>query len=181
MSSGLSRRALFGAGLREVVGGRFDREAPAPRAPSPRPTFDHQAVGLGDRLAPVAHWMVDRAGAPCRLAVVAGADGAVLADAAAVAGHDVVVLAPGTGHPAEPFAAVLGWFGLALWAPRVGAQELLSLAAPGATLLLAAWPGSPWSRYETAYRHFFDLPDLDVVEVAAGDGLQAVVVVARQP
>ena len=173
--STVSRRALFGAGLREVMGGRFDREAPAPRLSPPRPSFDDRAMRAGDTLAPVAEWMVGRAGDPCRVAMVAGADGDVLRHAAEAAGHEVVVVTPGGGRPEAEFSAVLGWFGVALWAPNAGARELLTLAAPGAPVVLPAWPGSPWSRFETAYRHFFDLPDLDVVEVE-----QAVVVLARQ-
>lgn len=44
------------------------------------------------------------------------------------------------------------------------ADGLKRVARPGAPIVLASLPDQPWARYETAYRHFFDFPELDVRE-----------------
>lgn len=66
--------------------------------------------------------------------------------------------------------------------PRSVAQQLTRAARPGAPICLTAWTGfmaellrtaglraarsERWARFETAYLHFFDFPDLDVRETA---------------
>lgn len=93
-----------------------------------------------------------------------------------------------TGRPTHlPVAdtsadAALAWFGASFEADRRAlAAELQRCVRPGGALALAAWTPaavaalapearSPatrpeqWSRFETAYRHFFGLTDLDVEE-----------------
>ena len=82
----------------------------------------------------------------------------------------------------ESFDAVLAFFGATYERDqRAVAAELSRVARPGGAVALAAWAGETgrrvnalqpaggprpgaWSRYETAYRHFFDFDDLDVVE-----------------
>jgi hypothetical protein len=103
------------------------------------------------------------------------------------------------GVPAEPrYGAVLAWFGATHDDPRELSAALRSAARPGGLIGVAAWtPGAMerlregprpsghrpehWSRYETAYRHFFDLPDLDVEPLVGPDGLAAALVLARAP
>lgn len=81
------------------------------------------------------------------------------------ASHDVVLSAFGASH--HPDA-------------RAVASEMARAARPGAPLALTAWTGlmaavldalggeakssRRWARFETAYRHFFDFPDLQVTE-----------------
>lgn len=91
--------------------------------------------------------------------------------------------------------AVLAWFGATHEPdPRAVAAELRRVVRPGGAIALAAWTPEAmrslrgdaprpahrpeqWSRYETAYRHFFDLPGLDVHAATAG-GLECAIVAA---
>lgn len=106
------------------------------------------------------------------------------------------------------FDAVVAWFGVSYVPdPRGVAAELRRIVRPGGWLALTSWtpqamtelrghrPASGhrperWSRYETAYRHLFDFPELDVEPWEVGvvleqDGpgvaLQGATVVARVP
>ena len=48
--------------------------------------------------------------------------------------------------------------------------------------MLATWSGQPWARYETAYRHFFGFPDLDVTDHEMPEsGMEYSLVFARKP
>ena len=60
--------------------------------------------------------------------------------------------------------------------PRAVAAALGRAVRPGGTIAFAAPAGSPWCRYETAYRHFYGFPEFDVLE---HDGFA--VVFARSP
>lgn len=106
------------------------------------------------------------------------------------------------------FDAVIAWFGVTyVHDTRAVAAELQRMACPGGWLALASWTPQAmaelrgertpsghrperWSRYETAYRHLFDFPELDVEPwevdvVLEQDGpsvaLQGATVVARVP
>jgi SAM-dependent methyltransferase len=92
-----------------------------------------------------------------------------------------------TGLPDDPgtqagggFDAVVSAFGVTYApVPAHASAALVAAVRPGGAIVVAAWaglmadvlrlarePGGPrperWSRYETAYRHFFDFPGLDV-------------------
>lgn len=100
---------------------------------------------------------------------------------------------------AAQFDVVLAWFGATYDdEPGALAAALRGAARPGGLIAVAAWtpaamarlrPGPPppghrpehWSRYETAYRHFFELPDLDVEPLDGPGGLEAALVLARAP
>lgn len=106
-------------------------------------------------------------------------------------------------HEAAPepgaFCAVLAWFGATYDDdPRALAAELRAAARPGGLIAITAWTASAmnvlrpgarpaghrpehWSRFETAYRHFFDLPDLDVEPLVGPGALEAALVLARAP
>ena len=48
--------------------------------------------------------------------------------------------------------------------------------------MLVTWSGQPWARYETAYRHFFGFPELDVTDhELAESGMGYSLVFARKP
>ncbi|MGH2837923.1 MAG: class I SAM-dependent methyltransferase [Thermoleophilaceae bacterium] len=85
--------------------------------------------------------------------------------------------------PDSSFDAVLGFFSVTSFAnPRAVAGELKRVARPGASIVLATWSGQPWARYETAYRHFFGFPELDVTEHALEEsGMAYSLVFARKP
>ena len=100
---------------------------------------------------------------------------------------------------ADAFCAVLAWFGATYDDdPRAVATALRRAARPGGLIAVTAWtpaavtrlrPGAKpaghrpehWSRYETAYRLFFDLPDLDVEPLPGPGALDAALVLARAP
>jgi hypothetical protein len=115
---------------------------------------------------------------------------------AAAAGNDTLVLTTAradataiacTGVPfpwdGESFDAVLGFFSVTSHPdPRLVAVELTRVARPGAPIVLATWSGQPWARYETAYRHFFGFPDLDVTDHEMPEsGMEYSLVFARKP
>ncbi|CAA9527725.1 MAG: hypothetical protein AVDCRST_MAG85-3397, partial [uncultured Solirubrobacteraceae bacterium] len=66
--------------------------------------------------------------------------------------------------------------------PRAVAAELVRVVRPGGAIAFTAWTGfmgallraaggparrsQRWARFETAYLHFFDFPDLDVREAS---------------
>lgn len=215
-AEGLSRRALFGAGIGRAMQARFDRTVEAGgarprREPSSQPPFsgwgEGDSAGLGRRLGPVADDLLASAavGRGTRVLICCAGDG-VLARAASRLGADVVAvdasparvargreLDDGEGLdvtwlagspaslplPPEDFGAVLSLFGAShAEDPRAVAGEMVRVARPGAVIALSAWTGlmgdvlhvaggparrSPrWARFETAYLHFFDFPELDV-------------------
>jgi hypothetical protein len=140
---------------------------------------------LGGRLAPVAQAMVERAGVAAGDAVMAAAAGnqalAMAAErrGAAVATSESVRFA----WPAATFDAVLGFFSVTSFGnPRAVAEELKRVARPGAAIVLATWEGQPWARYETACRHFFGFPELDVTDHELPEsGMGYALVFARKP
>ena len=91
------------------------------------------------------------------------------------------LVAPLTAMPVDDaaFDGVMSLFGASYARePRVMAAQLTRVVRPGGTIAFTAWTGfmaavlraaaprtaqpERWARYETAYRHFFDFPDLDV-------------------
>ena len=146
---------------------------------------DDASPQLGGRLAPVAEAMVEMAGVrqgQTVLAAAAGNDALVAASArrgAAVVPCDSVRL----DWPHPSFDVVLGFFSVTAHPDaRLVADELVRVARPGAPIVLASWSGQPWARYETAYRHFFGFPELDVVEhELAESGMRYALVFARKP
>lgn len=181
---------------------RVDAEASTLRpAAAPQPVT--LGEGADERLAPAAAELARHAGGG-RVLVVAAGEGFPALAALPRCGHVVATeqdaqlrdagaarVPQAEWHAAPPrrlpfddasFDAVLAYFGAAYERDqRRLAAELTRVAAPGATVALAAWagddarrvnalqpPGGPrpgnWSRYETAYLHFFDFADLDVVE-----------------
>jgi protein-L-isoaspartate O-methyltransferase len=213
---GVSRRALFGAGLGRLLDERLARAdrapaapaQPVPPAPPPSPLGwgEGDADGLGGRLGEVHDAILAEAGTGPgdRVLVVAAGDGllalraaaegaqvtAVDADPARVArGHerataagvavDWRVGAAPENLPEDGFDAVVSAFGASYGPIRPTAAALVRAVRPGGAIVLTAWTGlvaelgrlartpdgprpDAWSRYETAYRHFFDFPGLDV-------------------
>jgi SAM-dependent methyltransferase len=215
---GLSRRALFGAGLGRIADAGLARGGEAgPRTPPPPPAppfagwGEGDSGGLGARLDPVAATLLEACGvsADARVLVACAGDG-VLARAAARAGARVTaveadaervergrvlcdregagvtwVRGPLTRMPVGDGAhdVVVSLFGASYAEdPRAAAAELVRVVRPGGAIGLTAWTGfvgallhaaggparrsQRWARYETAYRHFFDFPDLDVREAS---------------
>jgi hypothetical protein len=165
---GLSRRGLFGAGLRntlarlEAAAPRVPAAPPPPAAPARLPVTPEAGA-----LAPVAQEMVEMAGVEQGQSVlVADEVGGPVAEAVERRGAFMaVVRAVPFDARGESFDAVLAFFGAAEHPqPRELAAELARVARPSAPIVIAAWSTQPWSRYETAYRHFFDFPDFDVHE-----------------
>lgn len=156
----LSRRGLFGAGVRSALEARLEAPAPAPRGPTRLPV----APDTG-RLAPIAAAMAEIAAVEEGQSVLTACEAegplasAVARRGAAVAVGEALPLA----WPDESFDAVLAFFGAADHPrPRELAGELTRVARPAAPIVIAAWATQPWGRYETAYRHFFGFPDFDV-------------------
>ncbi|MDP8909553.1 MAG: class I SAM-dependent methyltransferase [Chloroflexota bacterium] len=214
---GLSRRALFGAGLGRVLDARFAHEDEAGRRREHQPPTsfpgwgEGDADGLGGRLEPVATALLAACDVrPAMRVLVAGAGDGVLARAAARRGAEVTaveaseervergralcadagldvawVVGPLSKMPVEEarHEAVVSLFGAAYADdPRALAAQLTRAARPGAPIAFTAWqgliaellrvvgPGAArsrrWARYETAYLHFFDFPELDVRDCA---------------
>jgi protein-L-isoaspartate O-methyltransferase len=213
---GVSRRALFGAGLGRLLDERLARAGRAPAAPaepvrpapppSPLGWGEGDAGGLGGRLGDVHDAILAEAGARPgdRLLVVAAGDG-LLAVRAAAAGAQVTAVEADPARaerarqravaagvavdwrvgaapeelPEDGFDAVVSAFGASYGPIRPTAAALVRAVRPGGAIVLTAWTGlvaellrlartpdgprpDAWSRYETAYRHFFDFPGLDV-------------------
>jgi protein-L-isoaspartate O-methyltransferase len=213
---GVSRRALFGAGLGRLLDERLARADRAPAAPaeavppppppSPLGWGEGDADGIGGRLGDVHDAILAEAGAGPgdRLLVVAAGEG-LLAVRAAAAGVQVTAIdadparvargreraeaagaavdwraAAAPEHlPEDGFDAVVSAFGASYGPIRPTAAALVRAVRPGGAIVLTAWTGvvaellrlartpdgprpDAWSRYETAYRHFFDFPGLDV-------------------
>lgn len=197
----LSRRGLFGAGLSRALAAPWGGEP----APVPRRTSAVVPVVAGAQAEPLAERMLQCAGltAPtgARVVVVAAGDGTPLAARAVGCGQRVIAVeadralrerglvelpdADWRGGRAGrlPVAdagadAVLAWFGAAFEPDARGvAAELRRVVRPGGAIVMAACKPSPWTRYETAYRHFFGLPGLDVLEatVEVGEGSEPLV------
>lgn len=165
--TGLSRRALFGAGLGRALDARPAAAAPAGPLPDP--------AEVVAQLAPVAEHLGRLAGAAGPAALAVGAWPSPPATAQAVPAR-LPLPAADASHD-----AVLGWFDVTyLRDPARVAAELRRVAAPGAVIAVAAWtrPAArmlgrsgdrdhrphAWSRFETAYRLFFDLPCIDLVD-----------------
>ena len=72
------------------------------------------------------------------------------------------------------FDAVLAGFAASRDPSRVLAVDAARLPA-GRSLALLAWAGTPWARYETAYRHFCGLPCFDVEELVTPVGVATLV------
>ena len=87
------------------------------------------------------------------------------------------------GCPDGSFDAVLAFFSVTSHPkPRLVAGELKRVARPGAPIVLVAWEEQPWARYETAYRHFFGFPELDVTDHTLEEsGMGYAIVFARKP
>ncbi len=185
-SSTLSRRGMLGAGLRRALTARLDDPpiVAVPPPPSPRRSTDRSAE-LGGRLAPVADAMVDLAAVVEGQPVLAAAAGnQALAKATARRGALVAQSESVRFEwPDTTFDAVLGFFSVTSFAnPRAVAEELKRVARPGAAIVLATWEGTPWARYETAYRHFFGFPKLDVTHHTLDEsGMGYSLVFARKP
>lgn len=140
---------------------------------------------MGGRLVPVAEAMLDLAdvgkGQPV---LTAAAGNQALATAVTRRG---AIPAPTEsipfGWPEATFDAVLGFFSVTSFAnPRAAADEIKRVARPGAAIVLATWSGQAWARYETAYRHFFGFPELDVTDhTLAESGMGYSLVFARKP
>ncbi len=219
--SGLSRRALFGAGLGRIADAGLARDGEAggrgrtPPAPPPPQPFDGwgegDSDGLGARLDPVAAALLEASGVTpgARVLVACAGDGG-LARAAARAGARVTAVdasadrvergralcdregldvtwaqAPLTAMPVDgaTYDAVVSLFGASYAEdPRAASAELVRVVRPGGAIAFTAWMGfmgallhaaggparrsQRWARFETAYLHFFDFPDLDVREAA---------------
>ena len=172
----VSRRGLFEEGLRRALEARLD-------APAARPV--DRSSTLGGRLVPVAEAMVDLAEVGEGHTVLAAAAGnddlakAVVRRGASVAPTESVPFA----WPDARFDAVLGFFSVTSHLdPRAVADELKRVARPHAPIVLATWSEQPWARYETAYRHFFGFPELDVTDHELEEsGMGYSVVFARKP
>jgi hypothetical protein len=153
--------------------------------PPPRPLLTDRWEALGGRLAPVADAMVELAEVTLGQRVLAAAAGnqalvkAVERRGAIVERSESVRF----GWPDAAFDAVLGFFSVTSFAkPRAVAEELKRVARPGAPIVLATWEGQPWARYETAHRHFFGFPELDVTDHALPEsGMAYALVFARKP
>ena len=179
----VSRRGLFGAGLTRALGARLDEPLPATARVRNRPP--DVSPDLGGRLAPVAEAMADLAEVSEGQTVLAAAAGndelakSLARRGAGVARSESVRLA----WPDASFDAVLGFFSVTSHRdPRSVAQELNRVARSQAPIVLAAWSEQPWARYETAYRHFFDFPDLDVTHHELPEsGMGYSLVFARKP
>jgi hypothetical protein len=180
----VSRRALLGAGLRRAVAAGLDEVPATPARPARRPSRD-PSPELGGRLAPIAEVMVDVAGITAGQRVLAAAAGnPALARAAEGRGASVepAELVPFRSAE-ESFDAVLGFFSVTSHRePRVVADEVKRVARSGAPIVLVTWSEQPWARYETAYRHFFGFPELDVTDhTLAESGMGYSIVFARKP
>ena len=180
----VSRRGLFGAGLRRALAARLDHPPP-PSRPTARLNPVYDAPAVGGRLAPVAQAMVELADVTDGQQVLAAAAGNhELASAAIRRGASV---APSESVrfecPDATFEAVLGFFSVTSHRdPRGVANELKRVARPGAAIVLATWAEQPWARYETAYRHFFDFPELELTEHQLEEsGMGYALVFARKP
>ena len=165
-SATLSRRSLFGL-------------APL-RAEDTEP-----AVDLGGRLAPVAEAMVELADVREGQTVLAVAAGNRALAKAAAGRRASVATAEGVWFtwPDSAFDAVLAFFSVTSHRdPRAVAGELKRVARPRAPIVLVSWSGQAWARYETAYRHFFGFPELDVTDHELEEsGMGYSLVFARKP
>jgi SAM-dependent methyltransferase len=181
----LSRRGLLGAGLRRALEARLDAEESVERARPNRSWNDDRSLQLGSRLEPVAEEMLELAAVDAGQTVLAATAAndtlakAAARRAAAVATADSMAI----DWPNASFDAVLAFFGVTSYPDRRStANELKRVARPGAPIVLASWSDQPWARYETAYRHFFDYPDLDVLDRTLPDlGASYAIVFARKP
>lgn len=181
----MSRRGLFGAGLRRAATVRLDELEPAGGGREARSWGDDRSSQLGAHLEPVAEAMVELAElGPGEFVMAAAAGNNTLALAAARA-DATAISCPYVPFPWEDasFDAVLGFFSVTSHPDlRFVARELKRVARAGAPIVLAAWSGQPWARYETAYRHFFGFPDLDVTEHELPEsGMAYSLVFARKP
>ena len=184
-SSAISRRGLFGAGVRRALEARLEGPAAGESGRPPRARPPDRSGELGGRLTPVAEAMVELAGVAQRHTVLAAAAGnSAVAKAAARRGAIVVPSeAVRFDCESDAYDAVLAFFSVTSHADaRSVANELTRVARPSAPIVLAAWSGQPWARYETAYRHFFGFPDLDVTDHALEEsGMGYSLVFARKP
>lgn len=146
---------------------------------------DDRSPQLGSDLAPVADAMVELAGVREGQTVLAAATGNDSLTLASVRRRAAVISADSIpfGWQHASFDAVLGFFSVTSHPdPRLVAIELTRVARPGAAIVLASWAGQPWARFETAYRHFFGFPDLDVTDHEMPEsGMEYSLVFARKP
>lgn len=184
-SPAVSRRALFGAGLRRAVSARLDELEPAGRGRAKRSWGDDRSPRLGSQLMPVAETMVGLAGVGSGQFVMAAAEGNDTLVLAAARAHATAIACASVPFPweNESFDAVLGFFSVTSHPdPRLVAGELARVARPGAPIVLATWAGQPWARFETAYRHFFGFPGLEVTDHDMPEsGMGYALVFARRP
>ena len=156
-----------------------------PRSRPPRRLPTDRSAELGGRLAPIADVMIDLADVRKGQAVLAAAAGnQALAKALGRRGAiPALTESIPFAWPDSTFEAVLGFFSVTSFAnPRAVADEIKRVARPGAPIVLASWNGQAWARYETAYRHFFGFPELDVTEhTLAESGMGYSLVFARMP
>ena len=170
-AAGPSRRALFGAGVSRALGPRT-AQAPASTVPAPASRAPAEAR---DADTSAAREAVARLGLSGGHVLVIGGD-EPLAEAAMTTGCYVVVAED--ARPAlSGFDAVLAGFAASRDPePRAMATVQMRRACrPGAPW--PCWPraGTPWARYETAYRHFCGLPCFDVEELVTPVGVATLV------
>ena len=181
----MSRRGLFGAGLRRAAAARLDELEPAGGGRGARSWGDDRSSHLGAHLEPVAEAMVELAEVGPGDFVMAAAAGNNELPLAAARADATAISCPFVPFPwdEESFDAVLGFFSVTSHPDlRFVARELKRVARPGAPIVLATWSGQPWARYETAYRHFFGYPDLDVTDHEMPEsGMSYSLVLARKP
>lgn len=124
--------------------------------------------------------MAAAAGERVRRVVIAGG-GAPLAAGLATEGYEISFAARAGELPAGDWDIAFGWFDVTFEADprsvaaglrRAAAAVVLASYTPAAMARARGRRPAPrghrpeaWSRYETAYRHFFDAPGLDVREV----------------
>ena len=171
--------------MRRALEARLDAPAPIVALPPARVRELDRSVGFGGRLAPVAEAMVELAGVRKSQTVLAAAAGnQALAKVAAGRGAQVTT-AEGVwlNWPDSTFDAVLAFFSVTSHRdPRAVAGELKRVARPSAPIVLVSWSGQAWARYETAYRHFFGFPELDVTDHELEEsGMGYSLVFARKP
>ena len=181
----LSRRGLFGAGVRRALDARLgELEPPTPAAAGPPRQVDSPS-GLEGDLLPVAELMVELAGiGPGQSVLTIALDNDALTTAAASRGAAVTSAAAVRAEWADrSFDAALGSFvATSHPSPRLIADGLTRVVRPGAPIVLASLPDQPWARYETAHRHFFDFPELDVQEhMLRESGTRYALVFCRRP
>jgi hypothetical protein len=184
-SPAFSRRGLFGAGVRRALEARLGELEPAAPAAHPRPRQADPPPGLEGDLLPVAELMVELAGVRAGQSVLTVAlEDDALTTAAASRGAAVASAEAVRAEWADrSFDAALGSFvATSHPSPRLIADGLTRVVRPGAPIVLASLPDQPWARYETAHRHFFDFPELDVQEhMLRESGTRYALVFCRRP